>query len=72
MLCLDSLGKFIFIILFCFLGKPKLLHFSPYSKDQIVKILSARLSEVYSSEHYLYITPVQFCENKNLHFHIIS
>lgn len=59
-------------ILFCFLGKPKLLHFSPYSKDQIVKILSARLSEVYSPEHYLYITSVQFHENKNLCFHIIN
>ena len=33
-------------ILICFAGKPKLLHFSPYSKDQIVKILTARLSEV--------------------------
>lgn len=28
------------------LGKPQLLHFSPYTKDQIVKVLTARLSEV--------------------------
>lgn len=43
--------------------KPKLLHFSPYSKDQIVKILTARLSEVEGSS-VLDVSAVQFCARK--------
>ena len=43
--------------------KPKLLHFSPYSKDQIVKILTARLSEVEGS-NIMDVSAVQFCARK--------
>ncbi|XP_046859561.1 cell division control protein 6 homolog [Xenia sp. Carnegie-2017] len=44
--------------------KPKLLHFPPYSKDQIVKILSARLSEVEVSQNVVDVSAVQFCARK--------
>ncbi|XP_028393017.1 cell division control protein 6 homolog [Dendronephthya gigantea] len=43
--------------------KPKLLHFSPYAKDQIVKILTARLSEVEGS-NIIDVSAIQFCARK--------
>ena len=45
--------------------KPKLLNFPPYSKDQIVKILSERLAEVNSGgEQVLEPNAIQFCARK--------
>lgn len=43
--------------------KPQLLHFSPYTKDQIVKVLTARLSEVEGSG-IVDVSAIQFCARK--------
>ncbi|XP_029204190.2 cell division control protein 6 homolog isoform X1 [Acropora millepora] len=44
--------------------KPKLLHFAPYTKDQIVKILQDRLTGVEEGNSVLDTSAVQFCARK--------
>ncbi|XP_068687547.1 cell division control protein 6 homolog isoform X1 [Montipora foliosa] len=44
--------------------KPELLHFAPYTKDQIVKILQDRLSRVEEGISILDTSAVQFCARK--------
>jgi len=44
--------------------KPELLHFAPYTKEQIVKIIQDRLSVVESGSSVLDASAVQFCARK--------
>lgn len=44
--------------------KPELLHFAPYTREQIVKIIQDRLSSVEAGSSILDAAAVQFCARK--------
>ena len=44
-----------YIDLILFLGRPELLQFPPYNKDQIIEILHERLKDVSVSCHFCFL-----------------